>query len=106
MKFLTLLSAAGLVAALPAAPPAAELDNTAQIEARQLSSTRNDLESGNASNCPSVILIFARASGEPGNMVCTYIHPTPLPLLPPPPYPPLKGITTNRLSRASLLAPT
>jgi cutinase len=70
MKFLTLLSAAGLVAALPAPPPAAELDNTAQIEARQLSSTRNDLENGNAANCPSVILIFARASGEPGNMVC------------------------------------
>lgn len=67
MKFLTLLSAAGLVAALPA-PPAAELDNAAQIEARQLSSTRNDLENGDASNCPSVILIFARASGEPGNM--------------------------------------
>jgi cutinase len=68
MKFLTLLSAAGLVAGLPAPPPAAELDNTAQIEARQLSSTRNDLENGNAANCPSVILIFARASGEPGNM--------------------------------------
>ncbi|KAH6843326.1 carbohydrate esterase family 5 protein [Chaetomium sp. MPI-CAGE-AT-0009] len=68
MKFLTLLSAAGLVAALPA-PPAAEVNNNAaQIEARQLSSTRNDLENGSSANCPSVILIFARASGEPGNM--------------------------------------
>ena len=84
MKFLTLLSAAGLVAALPAPPPAAELDNTAQIEARQLSSTRNDLENGNAANCPSVILIFARASGEPGNMVCA--SPSfPLAFLPSPP---------------------
>lgn len=85
MKFLTLLSAAGLVAGLPAAPPAAELDNTAQIEARQLSSTRNDLENGNAANCPSVILIFARASGEPGNMVCTTPCSSPLP----PPHTPL-----------------
>lgn len=84
MKFLTLLSAAGLVAALPAAPPAAELDNTAQIEARQLSSTRNDLENGNSANCPSVILIFARASGEPGNMVrpSTPLLPNPQPTHP------------------------
>jgi cutinase len=68
MKFLNLLSAAGLVAALPAPPVAEVNNNAAQIEARQLSSTRNDLENGNAANCPSVILIFARASGEPGNM--------------------------------------
>jgi cutinase len=68
MKFLTLLSAAGLAAALPAASPPTEQNNAAQIEARQLSSTRNDLVNGNSANCPSVIFIFARASGEPGNM--------------------------------------
>ncbi|KAK3291253.1 carbohydrate esterase family 5 protein [Chaetomium fimeti] len=68
MKFLTLLSAAGLATALPTAPATEVNNNAAQIEARQLSSTRNDLENGDASNCPSVILIFARASGEPGNM--------------------------------------
>lgn len=67
MKFLSLLTAAGLAAALPA--PSVEVSNAADIEARQLSSTRNELENGNSASCPSVIFIFARASGEPGNMV-------------------------------------
>ncbi|KAL2140130.1 hypothetical protein VTI28DRAFT_4212 [Corynascus sepedonium] len=66
MKFLSLLTAAGLAAALPA--PSVEVSNAADIEARQLSSTRNELENGNSASCPSVIFIFARASGEPGNM--------------------------------------
>ncbi|KXX83040.1 Cutinase [Madurella mycetomatis] len=61
MKLLQLLSAAGLAAALPTSQPA-------EIEARQLSSTRNDLENGSSANCPRVIFIFARASTEPGNM--------------------------------------
>jgi len=67
MKFLSLLTAAGLAAALPAPP--AVVDNAAEIEARQLvPSIRTDLEKGSSSNCPKAILIFARASGEPGNM--------------------------------------
>ena len=60
MKFFQILSAAGLVAALPAAPA---------VETRQLSSTRNDLETGSSSNCPRVIFIYARGSTEIGNMV-------------------------------------
>ncbi len=70
MKFLQLLTAAGLVAALPAAAPIENVAEIAEIEARQLSSTRNELESGSSSNCPKVIFIFARASTEIGNMVC------------------------------------
>lgn len=66
MKTLTLLS---LAAALTWALPADINSGTPQaLEARQ-SSTRNDLENGDASNCPSVIFIFARATGEAGNMV-------------------------------------
>jgi cutinase len=68
MKFFQLLAAAGLVAALPTAP--VEVENAAEIEARQISSTRTDLENGSSSNCPKVIYIFARASTEVGNMVC------------------------------------
>ncbi|KAK4034186.1 carbohydrate esterase [Parachaetomium inaequale] len=61
MKFVSLLAAAGLAAALPAAEP--------EIDARQFgSSTRTDLEKGSSANCPKVIFIFARASTETGNM--------------------------------------
>lgn len=62
MKFLTLLTAAGLVAALP----------STDIKPRQTFSliTRNELEQGSSSKCPRVIFIFARASTEQGNMVC------------------------------------
>ncbi|KAJ4290087.1 hypothetical protein N0V88_006593 [Collariella sp. IMI 366227] len=72
MKFLQLLIAtAGLVAALPAgsAPVEDREVESAEIEARQLgSSTSTDLERGSSSNCPRVILIFARGSTEVGNM--------------------------------------
>lgn len=68
MKFLQVLAAAGVVTALPAAVPAVDVQ-VAEIEARQLGSTSNELESGSSSACPSVIFIFARASTEPGNMV-------------------------------------
>ncbi|KAL2760098.1 carbohydrate esterase family 5 protein [Sodiomyces alcalophilus JCM 7366] len=62
MKTLTLLSvAAALAWALPTDV------SSGALEARQ-SNTRSELENGSASNCPSVIFIFARASGESGNM--------------------------------------
>ena len=56
---LTLLATAGVMAA------------PADLDERQLggSSTRTDLEDGNSSDCPSTILIFARATGERGNIV-------------------------------------
>lgn len=51
-----------------AAPPS--------LDSRQFgSSTRTDLEDGNASACPGSILIFARATGESGNIVS---YPTPI----------------------------
>lgn len=67
MKFLPLLAAAALTAALPTAP----IDNpaAAELDARQLGSTSNDLVNGNSANCPKVIYIFARGSTEAGNMV-------------------------------------
>lgn len=56
MKPSTLLAFTGLAAANPVA--------------RQLgSSTRDDLEKGTSDDCPGVIFIFARASGETGNIV-------------------------------------
>lgn len=55
MKVSTLFAFTGLAAANPVV--------------RQLSSTKNDLESGSSSDCPKVIFIFARASTESGNMV-------------------------------------
>lgn len=64
MKFLHILA---LTATLAGALPT--YDNV--VETRQVSSTRNELESGSSSSCPSVIFIFARASGEGGNMVRT-----------------------------------
>ena len=85
MKVLSILAVVtGLAAASPIKPNeveilARELEIVARevgvgprdvdVEARQLSSTRNDLERGSSSNCPSVILIFARGSTEIGNMV-------------------------------------
>ncbi|KAI8801447.1 carbohydrate esterase family 5 protein [Cladochytrium replicatum] len=41
---------------------------TGALAKRQLSTTRNELETGSTSLCPGVIFIFARASGEVGNM--------------------------------------
>ncbi|OSS47516.1 hypothetical protein B5807_07458 [Epicoccum nigrum] len=39
-----------------------------ELELRQLSSTSNELESGSSAACPKTIFIWARASGEIGNM--------------------------------------
>lgn len=41
------------------------------LEARQSSS--NQLEQGSSANCPEGILIFARGSTEPGNLVCSIL---------------------------------
>lgn len=60
MKVSTVLAFAGFAAANPVA--------------RQLSNTRNDVERGSSSDCPEVIFIFARASGERGNMVSTPVY--------------------------------
>ncbi|KAJ2906797.1 carbohydrate esterase family 5 protein [Zalerion maritima] len=58
MKFLATATAlAGIAAAAPAA----------KLVPRQIL-TRNELESGSSSNCPDVILVYARGSIESGNM--------------------------------------
>ena len=68
MKLLSILSATALASAVPLAEPVPPSQAAARLEARQ-STTRNDLEDGNSSNCPSAILIFARGTTEAGNMV-------------------------------------
>lgn len=78
MQFITV--ALTLIALASASPIATNVEKPSELEARQLNSVRNDLISGNAAACPSVILIFARASGEVGNMVClALLYPTPSP---------------------------
>ncbi|KAH7392203.1 cutinase [Phaeosphaeria sp. MPI-PUGE-AT-0046c] len=49
---------------------AAPLTGTIELSERQLggSTVRNDLQDGNAAECPKAIFIFARASGEDANM--------------------------------------
>ncbi|KAL2267171.1 hypothetical protein VTJ83DRAFT_4448 [Remersonia thermophila] len=72
MKFLSILSIASLAAALPAASVSeSEHAEAARVLARQLNTIRNDLERGNANECPEAILIFARGTTEPGNMGIT-----------------------------------
>jgi cutinase len=64
MKFF----AASLLATLAAATPIVVPSN--DLTARQLGMmTSNDVKSGSSSSCPKAIFIFARASGEQGNMV-------------------------------------
>lgn len=65
MKFLAALTV-GATVALAIAVPSSE---PAGLERRQGRTTRNDLENGDAGDCPSVIMIYARGSTEPGNMV-------------------------------------
>lgn len=57
--------------ALVAATRAAPTEWDTALAERQLgaASTRNDLIDGNATECPRAIFIFARASGENGNIV-------------------------------------
>jgi hypothetical protein len=63
-------SFAGLLVLLAAAN-AAPIDQSVELMERQLggASTRNDLVDGDAAACPGSIFIFARASGEDGNIV-------------------------------------
>jgi cutinase len=68
MKFFAfLISAVGFVAAVPTTPRAE--DGTVDVEELEIPIIRNELESGNSSECPKVIFIFARATFEPGNLV-------------------------------------
>lgn len=66
-----LLAGSALAAppALDARQPGSSLAPPPSLEARQFGSTRNDLEDGDAGSCPGSILIFARATGEAGNIV-------------------------------------
>jgi cutinase len=58
-----------LLAALAAASPIAiGAPAPGALDARQLSSTSNELETGSSAACPRTIFIFGRASGEIGNM--------------------------------------
>jgi cutinase len=78
ISLLTALAAASPIAIGAPAPDA--------LDARQLSSTSNELETGSSEACPRTIFIFGRASGEIGNMVLT----SPLSVLPAP-NPPLRA---------------
>ncbi|TLD18103.1 hypothetical protein PspLS_10468 [Pyricularia sp. CBS 133598] len=66
MQFIT--AALTLVALASASPIVTNVEKPSELDARQLNSVRNDLTSGSSAACPSVIFIFARASGEVGNM--------------------------------------
>ncbi|KAI1673179.1 Cutinase [Pyrenophora tritici-repentis] len=78
MKFASLVAFAALAAASPISPAALSpkievnvADIEVELQTRQLGlfeSTSNDLLDGKATACPKVIFIFARASGEVGNM--------------------------------------
>lgn len=71
MKFLTISSI--LIALVAAAPTSVVLqEDSPVLKARQSSTTRNELENGSSSSCPDGILIFARGSTEPGNMVSNF----------------------------------
>ena len=71
MKFLIFSLLAGLAAASPIAVRTSEdTYEVLDIEARQAgSTTRNELENGQAGACPKYIFIFARGTSEAGNMV-------------------------------------
>lgn len=72
ISFCTMKSIPCLLAMLVTVQAAPVTDSIVLSE-RQLggADTRNDLQDGNAAQCPKAIFIFARASGEDGNMVCS-----------------------------------
>jgi cutinase len=65
MKFFAVSLLATLAAASPIVVPEPTISD---IEARQFSGSKSELESGSASACPKAILIFARGSTETGNL--------------------------------------
>jgi hypothetical protein len=67
MKFFAVSLLASLAAATPIALP--EINISGDLEARQLSSSKTELEDGRAGACPRAILVFARGSTETGNLV-------------------------------------
>jgi cutinase len=67
MRFLGTALFAALALASPIILPETEV---IELQARQLESSRTELESGSSSACPKAILIFARGSTEIGNLVC------------------------------------
>lgn len=74
MKFLSILALAGSLAnALPveSAATGEMIEWASEADARMTESllVRTDLETGSSSKCPKAILIYARGSTEPGNMV-------------------------------------
>lgn len=48
---------------------ARDLGLDSDLQGRSLSIFQNDLEKGSDKDCPTAILIYARGSTEPGNMV-------------------------------------
>jgi hypothetical protein len=54
---------------IPGRPTDIVVRETSEIDALGLV-TRTDLEDGDSSKCPKAILIYARGSTEPGNIVC------------------------------------
>ncbi|KZM23463.1 Cutinase [Ascochyta rabiei] len=65
MKFFTSSILVAIAAASPITLPESEMT---QIQARQLGSSKSELESGSSSACPKAILVFARGSTETGNL--------------------------------------
>lgn len=70
MKFLAITFLVTLATASPIAAPEPEFQLSGDLEARQILSSKSELESGSASRCPKAILVFARGSTETGNLVC------------------------------------
>lgn len=54
---------------IPDKPTDLVVRETSKVDALGLI-TRTDLEDGDSSKCPKAILIYARGSTEPGNIVC------------------------------------
>lgn len=52
---------------------ARDLELDTDLEGRTVNLFRNDLENGDSSDCPDAILIYARGSTEPGNMVSPFL---------------------------------
>ncbi|KAL5119922.1 hypothetical protein ACEQ8H_002284 [Pleosporales sp. CAS-2024a] len=69
MKFLATSLLASLAIAAPLAVPQASSDAEMEtLAARQLRTSKNELEQGSSSSCPKVIFVFARGTTEQGNL--------------------------------------